>query len=805
MKKNFFLLCAFIIIFCSKSFSQTTKIDSVLQLYGDNYQPEKTYIHFDKYMYNKGETIWFKAYLMQGFDLSAVSKNFYVDFFSNTGKLLKHFVAPVFQSTSKGMFEIPSNYTGSFIHIKAYTQWMLNFDTSFLYTKNIPVVQNALPKQPATPVQPSVTLTFFPEGGDLTEGLNANVAFLSVNQSGNPVNIKGIVTNSKGKLIDSIKTLHDGMGSFNFDVEPNEKYTVNWQDELGKQHTSVLPAAKPSGINMQVDPFTDKAVVVINRSNNVDDDFKTINIVAYMNQHLVYRSRMNLQNNTSGSAEIPTQNLPTGILQITLFNAQWIPVAERIVFVNNHSHEFITDVGIGIKNFGRKEKNALELFVDDTLATNLSVSITDAGLAYDKGNNIISQLLLCDDIKGYVPNPSYYFDSNDDSVNYYLDLVMLTHGWRKFNWEQALRNQQPVVAVDSDYVEIKGKAYTGSSMRLPSDQQIFLLIQPASDTGKSANKQTLLLPVNSDGSFIQKDVVFFDSVKIYYKLAGKSNLDSRMTFSFQNGFLSPQKSSINKNLFAQEFLQDSAEIKRLQFFAKRQADLEKLMQTTTLAEVTVQTKVKSPLETLDTKYASGLFSGGDAYQFDVTNDTRALGSYSVFNYLQGQVAGLQITQNGSSWTLSWRGGNPDIFLNEMPSDIQMVGNISMSDVAYIKVFRPPFFGAIGGGSGGAIAIYTKNGSESAGTDDTKKGLNYALLEGYSKYKEFYSPDYSMPDKTFNADSRTTLYWNPYILTEPHNRRAKIEFYNNDITQKFRVVVEGFSADGKLTHTEKIIQ
>lgn len=799
MKKIFLPLLAIILITCSKTFAQENKIDSVLQLYGNNYQPEKAHLHFDKYMYNKGETIWFKAYIMQGFDLSIVSKNFYVDFFSSTGKLLKHFVTPVFQSTAKGQFDIPSNYTGEFIQVKAYTQWMLNFDTSFLYVKNIPIAQKVPAK--LTIPQPFTTLTFFPEGGDLVEGLNANVGFLSVNQIGMPVNIKGIVTNSKGKPVDTIATQHDGMGSFNFDVEPNEKYTVKWQDPSGKQYSSMLPAAKPSGINMQVDPSSDKSILVISRTNNVDNDLKTINIVAYMNQHLIYRSRMNLQNSLTGSAEIPTQTLPTGIMQITLFNAKWIPIAERIVFVNNHNHEFITDIVVGLKNMGRKEKNAFQLYVSDTLPANLSVSVTDADLPYDKSNNIISQLLLCSDIKGYVPNPTYYFDSNDDSINYYLDLVMLTHGWRKFNWEQALHDQSlPQFAKDSDYIQIKGKAFLAPGMRFPPDQQVILFLQ-----GKDSSKQTLFLPVKDDGSFLQKEALFFDSVKIFYKLLGKGNMESRMAFSFQNGFLSPQKSSIPKSLFGGGLLYDSAEMKRLQFFAQRQADLEKLMQTTTLANVTVESRVKSATEILDQKYSSGLFSGGDAYQFDLSNDPRAQGGLTVFDYLQGQVAGLQITQRGADWALSWRGGSPDLFLNEMPSDASMVSSLSMSDIAYIKVFRPPFFGAAGGGSGGAIAIYTKNGSEARNSNDNNKGLDYAFLEGYSRYKQFYSPDYSTPDKTFAPDSRTTLYWNPYILTEPHNRRAKIEFYNNDITKKFRIIVQGFNSEGKLTYSEKIVE
>jgi hypothetical protein len=152
--------------------------------------------------------------------------------------------------------------------------------------------------------------------------------------------------------------------------------------------------------------------------------------------------------------------------------------------------------------------------------------------------------------------------------------------------------------------------------------------------------------------------------------------------------------------------------------------------------------------------------------------------------------------------LNWRDGTPDIFLNEMPSDAGAVMGIQMSDVAYIKVFRPPFMGSTGSGPSGAIVIYTKKPSDV--NTSLMKGLGNALVTGYSKYKEFFNPDYSVAQPKV-PDMRPTLYWNPYLLTDKKNKTAKIDFYNNDVTQKFRVVIEGVNASGKLARLEKIIE
>jgi hypothetical protein len=140
----------------------------------------------------------------------------------------------------------------------------------------------------------------------------------------------------------------------------------------------------------------------------------------------------------------------------------------------------------------------------------------------------------------------------------------------------------------------------------------------------------------------------------------------------------------------------------------------------------------------------------------------------------------------------------------MMVDAATVQNIPMTDVAMIKVFNPPFLGAAGGGgANGAIAVYTKRGS---GATQDIKGLDAATITGYSTVKEFYSPDYSKyEDATTDTDYRKTLYWEPFVLTNKQNRRILLTFYNNDITNRIRVVVEGINLEGKLTRMEKIFE
>jgi len=194
-------------------------------------------------MYNKGETIWYKSYIMVGNGPSDFSRNFYVDWYDQNGNLVSHTIQPIFESSARGQFEIPTNYKGDKIHLKAYTQWMLNYDSSFVYIKDIPVFQSdSLNK--AKSIQPVASIQFFPEGGDLINGINSNVGFIVSNQSGKPVTIRGAIFNNANQLVDSFLTMHDGMGKFSIEPNAKETYYCNWIDEYGISHTTDLPLAK---------------------------------------------------------------------------------------------------------------------------------------------------------------------------------------------------------------------------------------------------------------------------------------------------------------------------------------------------------------------------------------------------------------------------------------------------------------------------------------------------------------------------------------------------------------------------------
>ena len=784
------------------SFAQ--RIDTTLNVYADQYQQERAYLHYDKAAYNAGETIWFKAYLMAGIVPSEMNKNFYVDISDAEGNVLAHNVYPIIQASAKGQFEINKNYKGAFVHIKAYTQWMLNFDTAFLYDKDIRVLQKTDPKSTAPKPAIVASLQFFPEGGDAITGIYNRIAFKANDQFGRPVKIKGLLQNSKGATIDSFKSIHDGMGFFNLMPLAGMNYTAKWIDEQGASHVTPLPAAKSTGVNLQVKISGAKRIFIITRTADAPDNLKQLHIAATIHQQLVYMANVKLTEQQSISGAIPGQILPTGVLQITLFDANWIPIAERISFLNNHDVEFNPEVGFSKLGLGKRGRNEIVISLPDSISSNLSVSITDKGIGTDSSNNIISHLLLTGELKGRIYKPAYYFSDDADSIQQHLDLVMLTHGWRRFNWPDVVQGKMPVIKYpkDSSYLFFSGKVFNASPAQLREGGDLLTIIK-----FRDSSTQTLYLPVKKDGTFTKPGMFVFDSARVYYQfLLNKSLTDLTEIKFFTSTLPSPQHFYVDKSITAYNQWFDTTGNYRNRYLADQQARLEELMKSATLQEVTVKSKTKTPVQILDEKYASGLFRGGDGFQFDIMNDIAAQSSVSVFTYLQGKVAGLQIIpgQDGRV-NMQWRGSVPTVFLDEVQqTDVSAIANMNMHDVAYVKVFRPPFFGASGGGAGGAIAVYSRRGGDVK--KEFGKGLPTKLVTGYSGIKEFYSPNYgTINEKNEQQDIRSTLYWNPYVLTTYENHKIKISFYNNDITDAFRVIVEGVSKDGKLAHIEKVIE
>ncbi len=796
------LLRLFVIaIYFFPLFSSGQKIDSMLKVYASRFPQEKVYLQFDKKAYNPGERIWFKAYLFSGFDPSPYSKNLYTELYDAYGNLIVRNTSPFVESVSVGSFDLPSSFEGTRVRVKAYTSWMLNFDTTFVFVKDLRIIGSAQDSAAHGPSSPT-SLFFFPEGGDLVAGMENNIAFKAEDGFGQPKKISAILYDQSGKSLFNFTSSHNGMGKFLLVPEKQDVFYAVWKDEKGIEHRTELPAVHSSGIALRILSMKDKLVFSVARAAESQANQQVV-VMAHMNQQMVYRAVVNLKDVSMSGGNIPTTELPTGVIQVTVFDMNQMPLAERVCFVNNHEYGFDGKLTVSAKSLQKRGRNVVDIDLMDTSKSNLAIAVTDAEVDGNRpgDNNIITGLLLTGDLHGYVKDPYYYFMNESDSLVQQLDLVMLTHGWRRFKWEDLAQGKVPVIKYPlANYLSLNAEVLGVVSSKIAKDESLNVIFQD-----KDSATNMLTVPYLNNGKFGLSGLIFYDTAKAYYQFNTNRNLSNEAAVIFKNGlYVAPKKLrpfdmtmplwSPDDSSLIRKSQQVFVEIARIHSQDKRVQNL---------AAVTVRRRVKSDKEKLDEEYASGLFSGGNSTIFDLMNNEGQYGAMDIFTYLQGRVAGLQVTVNGPTPSLSWRGSTPVVYLNEMQADPSQIKNINISDIAMVKVFSPGSAGAISSSGGGVIAVYTKKGRDKK-ADPTIKGLEMARIPGYTATREFYSPDYLINPEPEADDIRTTLYWNPYILGSSREKKFSFTFYNSDVTHHIRIILEGIDENGKLIHLEKTI-
>jgi TonB-dependent SusC/RagA subfamily outer membrane receptor len=163
--------------------------------------------------------------------------------------------------------------------------------------------------------------------------------------------------------------------------------------------------------------------------------------------------------------------------------------------------------------------------------------------------------------------------------------------------------------------------------------------------------------------------------------------------------------------------------------------------------------------------------------------------------LQGRVAGLMIS-GGIAYI---RGQQAQIILDGIYVEADFLNSISIQDVESIEILKSIGNTAIYGsrGGGGVIVINTKRGKSGYVSNAYAPGIVTYSPIGLFNPKEFYVPNYENP-KINNevADLRTTVYWNPNIVTDSTGN-AQVEFFNADGTGNYKVVLEGMDLNGHI--------
>lgn len=797
------------LVLCVTGYARSQQHREALQHLRDSFPQERIHIHFDKEVYMAGETIWFKAYLFNGFAPSDLSANFITELIDQRNQVVLSKRLPIIGGTVSGNFDLPDTLAQAQYTIRAYTPWMLNFDEAYIFRKPILVYKPSTQFNNAPTADMDYRIHFFPEGGDLVAGIVNVLAFKATDGTGMPQAVTGRVLDANGSEISSFSSVHDGMGTFGFIPQTGQSYKAEILVNGMHTKTVVLPTARETGWVLQIREESDGRRRIIMAAPRNNPASKLV-LIGQMQQELLLEQAIDVQNG-SALLVLDTKSFPSGIMQLTLLTENAVPVAERLIFINNHDYRLDATLRTDTVSLNKRDKNVLTFLLADSITGSYSVAVTDESrvLHQEQGDDIMSRLLLTSDLKGYVHQPAYYLSANTKEVRTAVDLLMMTQGWRRFKWGEVLQQKYPALKIrDQNYVQLGGTIFSAATRKPVKDGTINFIMRT-----RDSLTDFFQAPVLENGRFFLDNLVYADSAQFSFQLNSKKNKEKEL-------FIQLDKDTVDFQILGRAALAPYGHRYPLRIPAVD--SLNKLYGFATdttgnfrmLDLITVTAKKKRPEEELNKRYTTGLFSSLNMVRIlDLVNNEPGAGALNVFQYIQGRIGGLRVVTSGmppsyavySGRARSLTGGPIAIplYLDESPTTSNQLASIPMSDIGMIKYFQTGFMGNAGIGTTSALAVYSKKNSDYK--RDTRGFLNAFTYAGYSVTKEFYAPDYENPAGVGMPDRRATLLWLPDVKVDPETGRYKIRFFNNDSAKRIRVVMEGFTADGKLIHEEKLLQ
>ncbi len=445
-----------------------------IQLFGERIPQEKVFVHMDNTCYFLGDTIWFAAYTCRTNNdhPSKISRVLYAELWNNDGYLVERKLLEMKNGRGKGYFDLPDSLYAGYYELRAYTRWQLNWgqaehehswsaelwffnrqmakefyrDYDKLYSRVFPVYDKPHEKgqyyrdmtlRPLRryfkkeKVSPALQLKFYPEGGNLIANIPNRVAFEVTTEEGEPV--EGILT------IDSIQieTISRGRGVFVITPNVKQKYKALFASADGRQTEADLPHVESEGVAVRTDYKGNGYGIDINKSGMAEN--KHLGMTILCEGVLCFYQPLS---ETLELIYVPDSVLKAGVNQLTVFDADGRVYADRLFFVTKQHLMKPTLSVCGIKEqYKPYEKVTLDIRDErfkNRGKNNISVAVRDAihsDVTYDSGN-IMTEMLLSSEIKGFVPQPDYFFESDDEEHRQALDLLMMTQGWRRFKWEE---------------------------------------------------------------------------------------------------------------------------------------------------------------------------------------------------------------------------------------------------------------------------------------------------------------------------------------------------------------------------------
>lgn len=753
---------------------------------------EKVYIHLDKPYYAAGDDIWFKAYVTGGAEnkLTTISSVVNVDLLDLNGTIKQSVKLQLRDGVAAGDFALPDTLTGGNYRIRAYTNYMRNAGSEYFFDRPVSIINNILTNRGnnGSPVAPTASIVtnrtdktdvqFFPESGSLVAGIPTKVAFKAVGTDGLGVDVKGLIINNAGRQVAQFASSHLGMGIFELTPVQGVSYSAKITTADGMVQTVALPQVADKGYVLSVSNSDDQNLQIKIAGRSQTDNLL---LVAQNSGKVYYSNKIRV-----GVTNIDKKFIPAGILQLTLFSAAGTPVNERLVFVH-HPENLKLGITGNMQTSAPRQKVQFTISADNGKPTtgNFSVAVIDENKVPfndDDDNNIMSSLLLTSDIKGYVEQPAYYFNNINDKTRADLDVLMLTQGYRRFEWNEILNDRfTPTIYQAEKSLQVTGSVKTAGGKPVANGKVKLIDLDNIDYTMDTVT--------DARGRFAFTNMTFQDSLRFIIQARTDKN---KRDVEVQIDSIGPPNGHLRYAI--------SARRQDLSVYARSSKDLYQAQMrfgvgnhVIPLSEVIIREKKQA------LKYSANLNGPGNADQVILARDLQ-FGCIRIADCLQGRLVGVTF-RNGVPYSTRSFNRPMQIILDGVYVEPGFINSINYNDIQAIEVLRNAGSTSIYGGRGGAgvMLITTKRGGDNEPYDGpvSGRGIKVIYPKGYLQARTFYSPRYDNPKENKQlADLRSTIFWKPDVVTGADGK-ATFEYFNAGTKGNYKMIIEGIDSQGNI--------
>lgn len=759
--------------------AQTATPDSLatvarqLQRYGQQALVEKLYGHLDRPVYTARETLWLKLSAVDGtfHKPLALSKVAYVEVLNAQHQPVLQAQLALRNGTGQGAFDLPATLpTGRYV-VRAYTSWMKNFAPEFYFQTPVTVI-NTFASSGAVAEASAYDVQFFPEGGQLVQGVASRVGFRVADAAGRGQAATGTVRDAQGRAVATLRTLRAGLGSFAFTPAAGAAYTAEVQLATGQKLRQLLPAAAAQGYVLHLAEASPTQLRLHVVARGMGTEAARLALVAHSGQHVA--PMQVAQPTAQGEADflVDKAALLSGISHFTVFNSRRQPVAERLYF--RHPRPLAISVAANQGRYAPRQKVTLRLALPAGAAPaqlSLAVYQLDSLVAGAAPASIGSVLSLTSDLKGTVEDPDYYLRDSSQVGQLAADNLMLTHGWSRFRWADVLAGRAPALpyAPELNGPLVRGQVRTAAGAPAPG------IVAYLAAPGRAARFYTATS--GPDG------VLQFEPKEAYGARTYTLQTDWRRDSTYQLALLSPYSARYAASPTAPLVLGPTlaAELTRRHIQAQLQ---------TTYYRRYRQYQLPPP-DTL-------ALYGKPPVQYRLDDYTRfktldeVLREYVQGVYVRPRKDGIHLLLGDQLHGALFE-NDPLVLLDGVPVfDTNKLMAFDPLRLQRVAVFTNRYFyGAHD--YDGLLSFSTYQGNMQGFALDPR-----ALLEEYDGLqgqREFFSPRYDASAPSSLPDQRSLLHWQPTIALAP-GATQELTFYTSDQVGRYRVVVQGLATDGQ---------